>query len=890
MRDRYTYPSMIAVLAVVGAVPLLAHCGGGGGDGGGASPSVQVVSLSSPENLSTGDDSLVRVTAHGGGVLPSFVVTQNGADVTAGFQRSADDRSATALLTGLPVGSNTVTVQDAADRSRTLGTLTLQTYPLQGPVLYAPQEYPMSCMTQLFTVYPGGPRLSDAPSTSPDCTVPTRVDWVYHDASRAGTAVWQRYDPASPPTAVETTTLSDGRQVPYIVRLETGVINRGIYQIAMVADPAADAAPTPFRPPSRWNGKLVYPFGQSCGAGWYVQGTAMGPVGGSSNSANGSSGDNNALNDLPLSKGFAVANSTLNYFGQNCNHIISAETMMMVKERVVKGYGPVRYTMGWGSSGSAMQQSMIADAYPGLLDGIVLLNGFPDNTSPASVEGRLFYNYQLNHSKGGTTENASYASIPNTPYDPTYDNATAARRAADASLVAWTNGELAAASGYSTYHSIRQQASFWAGRTDSVQRLANAGDRDNVMAGAGNASVFNAIIANSSKYSPASAVTSAPLGILPAPPVSALAPNSTGLRPNVADHNKNVLGVDANGFGRSYTANVGVQYGLNALNSGQITMAQFIDLNRKIGGVDIDGNFTSARIPADEVGLRNAYRSGMIMYGGAGLSQTAILNLDGLNNEATGAGDLHLKFFHFQIRARLAAASGGFANHVMWNGQADAPAYAYDPHAHPNLPVVPPRAARTGRRVIVMQQAFNAMDRWLNAVTADASAQPRAAKVLNNKPVDLVDGCFGASTPGSPDDFIAEPQRFGGYDSVFRRGNASSSPAGLLDIGPVPATCNAMYPASSYPRFDAGEPITGRTMQCSLKPIDVSDYAGHAALNPGWTGAQRANDLAAIAQAFPVGVCDYTRPGLQEQPLAGTWIQVTGPGQMRALRPLSYAR
>ena len=881
MKLHATRSSTLAVLAAIASLPLLTHCSSDGG-----SRALQVTSLSSSENLTSGDDSLVRIASADGSLLPSFAATQNGTDVTARFQKSADGTSAVTLLTGLPVGTNTVAVTDAADRSRILGTLTLSTHPLQGPVLYAPQEQPMNCSTHLFTVYPGGPRLSDAPTTDANCAVPTRIDWVYHDAGRAGTAVWQKYDPASPPATVEKTTLADGRQVPYIVRLETGIINRGIYQIALVADPATDTAPTPFKPPAAWNGKLVYPFGQSCGGGWYVQGTLMGPVGGSTNSANGASGDVNALNDLPLAKGFAVANSTLNYFGQNCNHIISAETMMMVKERLIKDYGAVRYTMGWGNSGSAMQQSMIADAYPGLLDGIVLLNGFPDNTSPASVEGRLFYNYQLNHTKGGTTQNGTYSPVPNSPYDPTYDNATAARRAADPTLVPWTNGELTAASGYSTYHSIRQQASFWAGRTDSVLRPINAGDRDNVTGGTGNSSVFSAIVANAGKYSPANVVGSAPIGQLPAPPVSALPANPTGLRPNVSDHNKNTLGVDANGFGRSYTANVGVQYGLNALNSGQITMAQFIDLNKKIGGVDLDGNFTAARIPADEEGLKNAYRSGMVMYGGAGLGQTAILDMDGLNNEATGAGDLHLKFFHYQIRARLAATTGGFANHVMWNGQADAPAFTQDANAHPAMPVVPPRAAKSGRRNIVMQQAFAAMDAWLSAVTADTTGDPRAAKVVRHKPATLVDGCFGASTPGAANDFIAETQRYGGPGSVFRRGNGATLQAGLVEVAAAPSACNALYPASSYPRFEAGEPITGRTMQCSLKPVNGTDYAGHATLNPAWTGAQRSADLAALAAVFPTGTCDYSKPGVQEQPPLGTWIQVTGTGQMKALHPL----
>lgn len=883
------------------ALALLAACSGGSDNNdnqtsGPATPALAaltVASVSSPQGMASGGDSLIQLSSADGGEVGNVQVRLNGADVTSAFRKAPSGNALLGNVSGMRNGENRIEVVDAANPATVRASLTLTNYPLQGPILYAPQEQPLACETHNFNIYPGGPRLTETQLTSADCAVPTRVDWVYHDATKAGTAVWQRYDPASPPANVEQTTLADGSRVPYIVRLETGVINRGIYQIAVLGDPAANPNPTPLAPPKSWNRRLVYPFGQSCGGGWYAQGTQMGPVGGSTASSNGTAGDFNVLNDLPLRKGFAVANSTLNFFGQNCNHMISAETMMMVKERVAESNGPILYTMGWGNSGSSIQQSMIADVYPGLLDGLVMFNGFPDNTNVASLEGRLFYNFQLNHSKGGTTENGTYAPVPNSPYDPTYDQATAARRASDASLLDWSNADIAAVSGFSTYHSVRQQASFWAGRLDSVLRTPNAGDRDNVTGGAGNSSVFRAVIGNGSKYSPANAVSSAPMGTLPAPgfvppPVSPLAPNPTGLRPNVADHNKNILGTDpATGFARSYNANVGVQYGLNALNSGQISMARFINLNDKIGGIDIDGNFTAERMQPDLEGLKNAYRSGMIMYGGAGLASTAVLNMDGLNNEASGAGDLHLKFFHYMVRARLKAANGNFDNHVMWNGMANVAAFVQDPHANPTLPAQAPRPAYTGRRDIVLAKAFDAMDRWLTATVGDASSGTRAAKVVRNKPADLVDGCFGASTPGAADDFIAEPQTFGGFSTVFRKGNGSASPAGTVDIGAAPSRCNAMFPASSYPRFEAGEPLTGRVVQCQLKPVSAADYAGYAALNPSWTGAVRDADLARLSQVFPGGVCDYSKPGVAEQPLAGTWLRVSGPNQLVVGQPLT---
>src|SRR5690606_12735388 len=231
------------------------------------------------------------------------------------------------LVSGLAIGENLIEVVDASDQDLVRAILELENFPKQGPILYAPQEQPFFCQTDSFRIYRGGPTLTEGRNTDPDCAAGTRVDWVYHDSTQAGSNVWRPYDPANPPAAVETITKDDGTQVPYIVRLETGVINRGIYQIAVVADPATESNPGPHEPPKAWNGKLFYPFGQSCGSGWYVQGTQMGSVGGSTSAADGGAGDFNVLADLPLSRGYAVANSTLNYLGTNCNHIISAESM-----------------------------------------------------------------------------------------------------------------------------------------------------------------------------------------------------------------------------------------------------------------------------------------------------------------------------------------------------------------------------------------------------------------------------------------------------------------------------------------------------------------------------------------------------------------------------------
>ena len=71
------------------------------------------------------------------------------------------------------------------------------------------------------------------------------------------------------------------------------------------------------------------------------------------------------LNDLFLSRGYAVASSSLNVLDNNCSDVISAEIALMVKEHFIETYGVPRYTIGWGGSGGAIQQHLIAQQLPG---------------------------------------------------------------------------------------------------------------------------------------------------------------------------------------------------------------------------------------------------------------------------------------------------------------------------------------------------------------------------------------------------------------------------------------------------------------------------------------------------------------------------------------------
>jgi hypothetical protein len=76
---------------------------------------------------------------------------------------------------------------------------------------------------------------------------------------------FQPYTGKESPDLVAMTTTTTGLTVPYIVRVERGTMNRGIYDIAVLFDPTRAKPWTALAPQPQWNGKVVYSFGASTG-------------------------------------------------------------------------------------------------------------------------------------------------------------------------------------------------------------------------------------------------------------------------------------------------------------------------------------------------------------------------------------------------------------------------------------------------------------------------------------------------------------------------------------------------------------------------------------------------------------------------------------------------
>jgi len=580
-------------LSAVFAAALLAACGSGGDDDD-IQPraiSLDVLSSTSADRV-TGGDVLLKVQ----GDVPAgstVRVNVNGNPASATFAPDPVDGKPVGLVSGLQNGANQIRAELVeSGRSEASGTATVsvRNHPLSGPLFSGPQETPFVCETQTFRLYPNGPFLG--PAKDANCSADRRVDYVYRNT--AGNFVALPAQNAVPADAATTTT-TDGRAVPFVVRLETGTVNRAIYQTAVLHNPAAGAAPSPSSRSAGWNGKLVYTFGGGCTGGWYRQGNTTGGV----------------LDPNILAKGYAMASSSLNVFGNNCQDLTSAESMAMVKERFIEAYGRPRYTIGWGCSGGSYQQHQIADNYPGLLDGILPGCSFPEvgfATVYSITDMRLLGNYFL-HTAPGTFTNEQQRQVAGilnleTMYTDTVYNG--AMRIAPGSFVP-LNRETRTLGGTRTY--------------------------------------CPAVLPESQRYNPTT--------------------NPAGARCDIYEHMENVLGTDpATGFARRPLDNVGVQYGLASLNAGTLTVDQFLDLNERIGGYDRDANFQAQRTVADPLAMRQAYQTGRLTNGGGGLKDIPIIDYRAYSDD-NPVGDIHLRYHSFSMRDRLIKANGDADNQVM---------------------------------------------------------------------------------------------------------------------------------------------------------------------------------------------------------------------------------
>jgi pimeloyl-ACP methyl ester carboxylesterase len=530
---------------------------------------LQLRTLSNRADLISGGDALLEVA------LPApatdLKVLAGDRDVTAAF-RQIDPLHYQGMVGGLADGPNIVTAQTG---DGTGARLTVVNHPIGGPAFSGPQIQPWYCL----------PDALDAQCDRP-------ITYAYQYMSSV-TGQWAAYDPANPPADVATTTTDQGKTVPYVVRIESGDIDRSAYSVAVLYD-STDPVDRWTGPPA-WNHKVVITHGGGC-AGMHTEGVTP-----------------SVLDSNSLGRGFAVMSTALEDSNQDCNLTVQAESVMMAKEHLIEAYGDIRYVIGIGSSGGSLAADQIANAYPGLYDGLIVGATFPDMMITDMLDCLQMHRYFDSPQKWGVG-------------------------------VAWAEPfEAAAEDKQST--SVCRLESLPFGPEDYANMYNPTDPQWCGMGSHEPERVYNA------------------------------ATNPTGVRCAIQDYMVNILGTRApaywgpvekqiaHGFANRPYDNVGVQYGLKALLAGTITPDQFVDLNAKVGATDIDFGSQATRVAAEPEGLERAYRSGMVNEAN-NLDQVPIIDIPNPGDNY----DIHDKYKSWAIRARLVAANGNDDNHVIWDG------------------------------------------------------------------------------------------------------------------------------------------------------------------------------------------------------------------------------
>jgi hypothetical protein len=530
--------------------------------------------------------------------------------------------------------------------------------------------------TLVITNHPNGGPLFTGPQLQPwncpagsgdkQCDQRPRLTYLYRSIDPAKAGL-QPYDRESPPSDVATTTTDEGVTVPFVVRQELGYQDRDQYKILTLFDP--NKRWNRWTPQRTWNHKVLVTGGGGCG-GSYGAGSA--PLEDFSGTFGETPGRVDSYVDA-LGLGYAVMTTALDNTGHNCNVAVEAEALIMLKEHLIEQYGDVRFTIGTGCSGGSIVQHTVANAYPGAVyDGLIVTCAYPDTFTAGAqfADYDMLRHYFETPSMWGTG-------------------------------VVWTPSQWAAVEG----------------RPDPINAVVAD---EELFKGAVNP-VGTCVAANKA-YNPQS--------------------NPGGVRCSILDYMKTLLGPRPSkvwtagekrihrGFAGVPFSNRGIEYGLGALQQGLITPEQFVDLNEKIGGLDIDARQSPTRMAGDDGAVANAYRSGLVDETDH-LDQVAIIDHAGPD-----PGAAHDYAHTWWIRDRLDKAHGQHGNQVLWFGPAPL-------IGDPTWPTA----------------ALKAMDRWLTAVTTDRSGAPLAKRILADRPADVHDRCeYVVGVTAAPTDGVCLPQ------------------------------------------------------------------------------------------------------------------------------------
>jgi hypothetical protein len=289
--------------------------------------------------------------------------------------------------------------------------------------------------------------------------------------------------------------------------------------------------------------------------------------------------------------------------------------------------------------------------------------------------------------------------------------------------------------------------------------------------------------------------------------------NPTGARGDMWTANVNAFGISpTTGFARNAFDNTGVQYGLQALNSGAISVTEFLDLNANIGGLDVDGRLVAQRSSGDLTGIANAYKSGRVNE-----SVNMTLPIIDYRNYLDDQKNIHTRHRTFAMMERMIKTNGTRDNMAVWTIPGTTP------NSNPNL----------------IRLSVTVMNEWLENLAADKSHKSYPAKVIAARPASANDACWDTS------------------------GRRIDEPATLAATLAGVGVCSQLYPLlAADPRLVAGAPRSEDILKCQLKLVAAHDYKV----------AFTATELARLNSIFPDGVCDWSKPGVNQSLSDGPWI------------------
>ncbi|MGD8567455.1 MAG: DUF6351 family protein [Gammaproteobacteria bacterium] len=629
-----------------------------------------------------------------------------------------------------------------------------------GPVFSGPQQTPFIC-TSLYnwlgqpivddTRHVGAavfPELFGYPLTilppvgySKYCSIATQVDYFYFDKVKKRFMALSNF--LSPPDTVQL--IQPGAvEIPFIVRVERGTINRFLYSIAMLA-PYTESLQSPRTLNNQaWNQKLVYKFQGGIGLGHY-QGIM-------------SLNKRHALHYEALKRGYAVAYSTGTRTSTHYNLQLAEETAYMIKHHFEAIYGKPQYTVGLGGSGGAIQQYVIAQNHPGILDAAIPQASFPDMVTQ--------------------TINVADCELLERYFDHEYIKDTSSQWGD------WRNRVMVegmAANNTAVLEKWQRSPAPKPGASECV-----AGWRGTIPG------IFNPNWTHAEYFNALDTFRFQDDIV-------------NGIKWTYWNDLGNIYPRDEQGFAPNSWDNVGVQYGLLALRQGALAKQSFLDLNACVGGWKHPQNMTIGNYPWNRNGstdiydpwdqanmnlntackngapaprsegnlntMKIAYDSGQVFIGDIDIP---VIDIRWYLEPAL---NMHHSIASFSARARIQNSNGNHDNHVIWIAQCshmDETTLDWSCDYEP-----------TG-------DALDVMDQWLENVRK-TTQEPAASK-----PPNAVDSCFDGS------------------GAVVYAGNDAWD--GILNEKKT-GVCARRFPMYSTSRMQAGSDIKGSTFKCQLKPL-----------------------------------------------------------------------